>query len=125
MVVHSPTTVVNPAFNIAIPTPGGRTVSISSNGTPAIGVHFGVDVGGSGSVFGILTGMPMNLSIPGCAGCVLGVSGNAYTTNSMAFDIPCSHALIGGIVSFRGFAVGGGNCIASIGLSDTLDVTSR
>ncbi|MFO1050698.1 MAG: hypothetical protein U1F36_00620 [Planctomycetota bacterium] len=101
------------------------TVTIDTSGTPALGVHFEVHAGGTGSVFGILAGMPTDGPIPGCNGCRLGVYGDAYTTTALSFDIPCSYHLMGGIVSFQAFALGGGTCLGNLGLSDTLDVIVR
>lgn len=106
-------------------TTGCGNVTLSSSGTPALGVQLAFQVGGSGSLFGILYGAPASLPIPGCAGCTLGVDGLIHADADLSLTVPCTPSLYGGVMSFQGFSLGGGSCLGAIGLSNTIDVTVR
>ncbi|MCC6782572.1 MAG: hypothetical protein IT457_06990 [Planctomycetes bacterium] len=101
---------------------GCGSVGIATDAQALMGSQFDVWSTGSGVLFGFLVGAPIQTPIPGCPGCVLGVDGQVVSGTTMSLDVPCQPTLFGAVVAMQAFAVGGGSCLGSIGVSDTKDV---
>ncbi len=97
-------------------------VGLTTHGEPTLGANFDLLVSGNGAFVGVLAGLPASVPFPDCA-CTLGVSGNALLGGIFSFTIPCNAALVGGVVSFQAFVVGGGSCFSAVALGNTADVT--
>jgi hypothetical protein len=98
------------------------SVGIATDAQALMGSQFGVSSTGSGALFGFLVGAPTQTPIPGCPGCVLGVDGQVVAGTTMSLYVPCQPTLFGVVIAMQAFAVGGGSCLGSIGVSDTKDV---
>jgi hypothetical protein len=100
---------------------GGLTLAMS--GIPALGQNVTMTLSGGSGSQGFLVGVPISVPIAICAGCTLGVDGNAFLEpGQIILQVPCDPSFVGGVLAFQGFAVGSGTCLGSIALSNTLDV---
>lgn len=101
---------------------GCGNVGMITLGSPALGEHLQLQLWGTGVFFGVLAGLQASVPFPDCA-CTLGVNGQAFSGSIFDFTVPCNPSLVGGVVSFQPFAVGGGTCFSAVGLGNTADVT--
>lgn len=106
---------------------GCGTLFLGVSGSPSLGSNFVVSLSGSASYTtkGILVGRPIQVAVPGCGSCVVGVDGFVETSTSLPLTVPCDAALFGVVIAFQGFGLGGGTCLGTLGLSNTYDVSLR
>lgn len=100
-------------------------LGIASSGSPLPGETFGMALSGVQGLGGFIAGVPTNVPVLGCAGCVQGVSGFNLIGNQMTVTVPVAASYVGLTLAFQGFDVGQGPCFALARFSDTIDVTIR
>lgn len=106
------------------PTACGNLV-IGHSGSSLAGDALTLTINNGNGLVGMVVGFPTSAPVPGCAGCVQGVQGNALLVGGYVMNMPVNGAYIGMTVSFQGFAFGSGPCLGQVSLTDTVDATIR
>lgn len=109
---------------------GCGNLYIGTDDNANIGDRLVLNIGGIATdLAGLLVGMPAP-STPLCGGCSLGVDPQGpllpFVGNSLfGIPIPFNPRLVGVRLSAQAFAVGSGNCLGRLRVSDTLDFAIR
>ncbi|MCC7062775.1 MAG: hypothetical protein IT456_08230 [Planctomycetes bacterium] len=100
-----------------------------SSGSTVLGGSVDLMLATNTGLVGWVVGLPYNLALPICPGCIQGADGSAVLGQSYSFAVPRNAAFVGMSISFQGFQFlptpGNGACLAQINLSNTLDATIR
>ena len=100
-----------------------------SSGSTILGGSVDLMLATNTGLVGWVVGLPYNLALPICPGCIQGAEGSAVLGQSYSFAVPRNASFTGMSLSFQGFqflpAPGNGACLAQINLSNTLDATIR
>lgn len=110
---------------VAVRSTGCGGLGISTTGASLAGESLALQIGNGSGLLGFVVGFPAQAAVPGCPGCVQGVQGNVVIGNQYALTMPLNGAFVGLTLSFQGFAIGTGPCLAQVSLSDTVDATIR
>lgn len=100
-----------------------------SSGSTVLGGTVDLMLATNVGLVGWVVGLPVNVALPICPGCIQGADGSAMLGQSYSFAVPRNAAFVGMSLSFQGFQFlpvpGNGACLAQINLSNTLDATIR
>jgi hypothetical protein len=100
-------------------------LGITATGSSLAGEALTLQIANGNGLLGFVVGFPSQSGVPGCPGCVQGAQGNTVLGNQYALTMPTNGAFVGLTLSFQGFAIGTGPCLAQVSLSDTVDATIR
>lgn len=94
------------------------------SGQPLIGGSVSFDLQAGFALAGYIVGLPANIPIAPCPGCVLGANGNSVIGNLYTLSLPLDPGYVGVTLSVQGFVfAASGPCLGQIRVSDTADLT--
>ncbi|MCB9879492.1 MAG: hypothetical protein H6835_18000, partial [Planctomycetes bacterium] len=100
---------------------GCSGLSIAATGLPEIGDTLTFQVTGGSGYRAIALGMPIDVALPQCPGCRVGVDVVAFASSPYVMDIPSSTAFLDATVSAQAFGIAG-TCLGFLEVGDTADV---
>lgn len=104
---------------------GCGNLAITPIGSPALGNYVQLALANVTGVPGFLVGAPVNLTLPGCAGCVVGASEQILLGDFLGLSIPADASLVGQTFAMQGLQLlaGAAPCLGQFMLSHTVDMT--
>jgi len=91
-------------------------------GAPLLGGWFHLSQTANTGLRGYLFGFPVSAPLGPCPACIVGVNGNSVIGSELQVDLPYDPGFIGLQVACQGFSFVTGPCLATVSLSDTLDI---
>lgn len=104
---------------------GCGSVGIGTFDQGGLGETTQFQVSGPQALYGFLVGFPVSQWTPACPACTLGADGSTFLGTVYNLTLPPNAAFAGVTLSVQGFAFGGGPCLGSVALSDTIDLQVR
>lgn len=115
------------AGHLAVRATGCGPITISTLGTPALGVTFTASLQTAAPLAGFFLGAPVSMPIGACPGCTQGANGVVLYGTTLPIAVPGNVNLVGIDLAVQGFAIdfAGLPCLGQIALSDTVDFRVR